>query len=139
MSSAKAGVPVVCGIIERGGTFLAALRGPGQSNAGLWEFPGGKIRTGETAEAALVRELREELGIDVSVRTALTANRHAYPDLTIELIPFICSHFRGEPRPREHTEVRWVTVQEAQALEWAPADVPVLREYLDRYHHNGSS
>ncbi len=124
-------VPVVCGIIERSAAFLAALRGPGQSNAGLWEFPGGKIRTGETAEAALVRELHEELGIEVSVHTALTPIRHAYPRLTIELIPFICSIVRGEPHPREHAEIRWINAATAQSLEWAPADEPVLREYLD--------
>ena len=131
MSGAISGIPVVCGIIERSSTFLAARRGPGQSNAGLWEFPGGKIRKGETAEAALVRELQEELGIEVSVYAALTPNYHAYPRLAIKLIPFICTIAHGEPLPREHAEVRWVTVQEAQALEWAQADVPVLREYLD--------
>jgi 8-oxo-dGTP diphosphatase len=129
-STGSNAVPVVCGIIERGDLFLTALRGPAQSNANLWEFPGGKIRNGESAEAALIRELHEELDIIISVRTALTPNRNSYPWITIELIPFICTIVRGEPLSREHAEIRWVTQQEAQALQWAQADVAVLREYL---------
>lgn len=123
-------VSVVCGIIERGDLFLAALRGPAQSNANLWEFPGGKVCSSETAEAALQRELREELGIEVSVTTPLPSHTFTYPWITIELTPFICTLVHGEPRPREHAEIRWVTLQEAQVLQWAPADVAVVREYL---------
>lgn len=111
--------------------FLAARRGPGRSNAGLWEFPGGKVRSNETAEAALIREMREELDLEISVTAGLSPNRFSYPWITIELIPFICTIVRGEPLPREHAEVRWVTVEEAKELEWAPADVAVLREYID--------
>ena len=122
-------VPVVCGIIEQGNLFLAALRGPAQSNADLWEFPGGKVLRGETAEAALQRELREELGIEVSVTTSLPPHTFTYPWITIELIPFICTFVHGEPCLHEHAEIRWVTKKQAQALEWAPADVAVLREY----------
>jgi len=119
----------VCGIIERAGKFLSARRGPGRSNAGLWEFPGGKIRSNETAEAALIREMREELGLIISVTAGLPPNRYSYPWITIELIPYICTIVRGEPDLREHMEIRWVTIQEAQVLEWAPADVSVLKDY----------
>ena len=122
-------VPVACGIVERGGRFLAALRGTAQSNAGRWEFPGGKIRADETAATALVRELREELYLDISILARLPPNRYSYPWITIELNPFICSLNRGEPRLSEHAEIRWVTVQEAKELEWAPADVAVLEKY----------
>jgi len=121
----------VCGIIKQGDLFLAALRGPDQSNAGLWEFPGGKVRSGETLEAALQRELREELAIEVSLTSSLASSIYTYPSITIELIPFICKLIHGEPHPREHAEVRWLGPIEAQSLPWAPADVPVLREYLD--------
>lgn len=124
-------VPVVCGIIERGTTFLAALRGNSRSNANLWEFPGGKIRRNETAETALVRELREELNIEVSVKKPLTPNRHTYPHATIELIPFICAIVNGEPNPNEHAEIRWLDATSAQGLPWAPADLPILKEYLN--------
>jgi 8-oxo-dGTP diphosphatase len=123
-------VPVVCGIIERAGMFLSARRGFGRSNAGLWEFPGGKVRSNETTEAALIREMHEELGLEISVTARLPPNRHSYPWITIKLIPFICAIVRGEPQLREHMEIRWLTIQEAKALEWAPADVAVLDEYL---------
>jgi 8-oxo-dGTP diphosphatase len=126
----KHAVPVVCGIIEHRKRFLAALRGSGQSNSGLWEFPGGKIRPGESAEAALLRELREELDIEVSVETRLLPNIYSYPGITIKLIPFLCSIVRGKPQPCEHAEVRWLGIREAQTLAWAPADIPVLTEYL---------
>lgn len=123
-------VPVACGIIERGSLFLAALRGPCRSNAGLWEFPGGKVRSNETAETALLRELREELGIEVAVTSPLPSHRHVYPSATIELIPFICRIISGEPCPREHTEIRWLNAGEALSIVWSPADLPVLKEYL---------
>jgi 8-oxo-dGTP diphosphatase len=122
-------VPVACGIVEQGGRFLAARRGPCRSNAGLWEFPGGKIRADETAEMALTREMREELRLEISITARLSPNRYSYPWITIELNPFICSIVRGEPRLSEHAEIRWVTVQEAKELEWSPADVAVLEEY----------
>ena len=109
--------------------FLSARRGPGRSNAGLWEFPGGKIRGNETAEAALIREMREELDIGISVNAGLPPNRYSYPGITIDLIPYICTVVSGEPQLREHMEIRWVTIQEAQELEWAPADVAVFNEY----------
>jgi 8-oxo-dGTP diphosphatase len=123
-------VPVVCAIIERGPKFLAARRAPGQSNAGLWEFPGGKVHAEETPSDALVRELREELGFDVKPAASLSSNRHSYPWISIELIPFVCTIVNGEPEPREHAEIRWVDEKEALELEWAEADKPILREYL---------
>ena len=126
----KKTIPVVCAVIEQGPAILAALRGPDQSNAGLWEFPGGKVRQGETTEAALLRELQEELMLnEVSILTPLTPCRHAYPWITIELIPFLCVLTKGEPCPREHAAIRWVRLDEAATLAWAPADLPVLAEY----------
>jgi 8-oxo-dGTP diphosphatase len=77
-----------------------------------------------------VRELREELGIEATVGRALPAVRHVYPWVTIELLPFVCSTAAGEPGPREHAEVRWVTAREARPLPWSPADIPVLENYL---------
>jgi 8-oxo-dGTP diphosphatase len=125
-------VPVVCAVIERNNLILACCRGAGQSNAGLWEFPGGKVKTRESPRAALIRELREELGIEAFPHTALTPVPHAYPWITIELIPFICSLENGEPHPHEHAEVRWLDRESAEELSWAPADIPVVREYFSR-------
>src|SRR5512136_1439957 len=123
-------VPVVCGIIERRCRFLAAMRGPDRLNAGLWEFPGGKVRRDETVEAALARELREELCVEISVGSRLSTHLHVYPSITIELIPFVCTLVKGRPQSREHTAVRWLESKEALSLAWAPADIPVLNEYL---------
>jgi 8-oxo-dGTP diphosphatase len=123
-------VPVVCAIIERLGLILACCRNQNQTNAGLWEFPGGKVRRDEPRRAALVREIREELGIEVVLRRTLTPVTHAYPWITIELIPFVCSLEQGEPLPREHAAVRWVDKKEAIGFAWAPADVPIVSEYF---------
>jgi 8-oxo-dGTP diphosphatase len=125
-------VPVVCAIIERKGLMLACRRNPRQTNAGLWEFPGGKVRQGEPLRDALVREIREELGIEVVPNTPLTPVTHTYPWITIELIPFVCSIKQGEPHPHEHAEVRWVDKTEAMGLEWAEADVPIVKEYCQK-------
>jgi 8-oxo-dGTP diphosphatase len=122
-------VPVVCAIIERGDRFLAAKRGAGQTNALLWEFPGGKVKKGEFAETALIRELHEELGISVKLITRLAPCVYIYPWMTIELIPFVCEIVAGEPHLHEHAEIRWIDKEEASGLAWAAADVPVLVEY----------
>jgi 8-oxo-dGTP diphosphatase len=126
-------VPVVCAIIEHRGRFLAAKRAQGQSNALLWEFPGGKVKDGEAVEDALRRELLEELGVIIKVVSPLTHVFHTYPWISIDLIPFICSIASGSPGPHEHAEIRWVDKEEALKLDWAPADMPVLDEYLARF------
>lgn len=131
MTGQPAVTEVVCAIIERGGLFLAAKRAEGQSNALLWEFPGGKVREGEAVEDALKREIREELGIVVKIKKKLQSSAHTYPWIAINLVPFICTISSGEPHAHEHSELRWVNKDEALKLPWAPADVPVLEEYLD--------
>jgi 8-oxo-dGTP diphosphatase len=121
-------VTVVCAILERGGTILAAQRGPGQSNAGLWEFPGGKVHPGESPECALRREILEELGIEVSIIRPLAPVLYSYPWITIDLLPFVCTA-SAEPVPREHSSLKWVLPEEARLLKWSPADVPALENY----------
>lgn len=122
---------MVCGLIEDGaGRVLACRRAPGQALAGLWEFPGGKLEPGEDATAALVRELREELGIEVETGAALTVVEHDYGDFAIRLIPLRCRVVAGEPHPQEHDAMRWVGPEEVGGLEWAAADVPVVGEWV---------
>lgn len=120
---------VVCAVLERGDRVLAARRPEGKALAGLWEFPGGKIEPGETPPEALVRELREELGIEAVVGAALTPVRHAHPGGLLELHPFRC-RTGGEPAAAEHAELRWCLPEELEALAWAPADIPIVRELL---------
>ncbi len=122
---------VVCGLIEDGaGRVLACRRAAGQRLAGLWEFPGGKLEPGEEAAAALVRELREELGIEVETGEALRVVEHDYGGFAIRLIPLWCRIVEGEPHAHEHDAIRWVGPEETDELEWAAADLPVVREWV---------
>ena len=126
-------IDVVCGVIEDGGgRVLACRRGPGMALAGCWEFPGGKREPGEDAPAALVRELREELGIEVVAGDALTEVEHDYGTFAIRLWPFRCRVQTGVPVAREHDALRWLGADEITQVPWAAADVPVVAEWLAR-------
>lgn len=121
-------VPVVCAVITQGGRIMLAQRPPGKKLGGLWEFPGGKVEPGEAPEAALHRELQEELGCRVRITQALAPFVHAYDWGSIELIPFVCELAEGstEPHPHEHTALVWVEREELLRYDLAPADVPVV-------------
>jgi 8-oxo-dGTP diphosphatase len=123
-------IDVVFGVIEDDhGRLLACRRPQGKQLAGLWELPGGKLEHGESPAAALRRELHEELAVEVEVGAALATVEHDYGDFAIRLLPLRCRITAGDPRPHEHAEIRWVARAEITALEWAAADVPVLREW----------
>src|SRR5262245_49018935 len=100
-------IVVVAAVIERGGTFLVTRRLQGTHLAGLWEFPGGKVHEGETQEAALQREIVEELDADVSQLRKIFQTSHAYPERTVEL-HFFRGDLTREPRPMLGQELRWV-------------------------------
>ena len=122
---------VVCGVIENAaGEFLACLRPAGKHLGGLWEFPGGKVDPGESPETALARELMEELAVEVEVGPPLDAVTWNYPDRTILLRPFHCRITGGELRALEHEKLHWCAPEYFYELEWAPADLPILREIL---------
>jgi 8-oxo-dGTP diphosphatase len=125
-----AAIPVVCAVIERDGRVLIAQRPAHKHLALKWEFPGGKVEPGESPEAAIVREIKEELGCDVALTRALPRFQHAYA-VAIEMIPFVCRLAPGspEPRPLEHIALQWVTPAELPALDLAAADLPVLDSY----------
>jgi 8-oxo-dGTP diphosphatase len=95
-----------------------------------WEFPGGKIDSGESAEECLRRELVEEMGIQVSVGKRLPATTHQYPKFAVTLYPFVCSIASGEIVLHEHAAIDWRPPRELSALDWAEADVPVIESYL---------
>ena len=121
-------IMVAAGIIWRDGRFLAAKRPSGASWAGYWEFPGGKREAGESIEQALARELEEELGIH-SVRSIPWRRlQHAYPELLVDLHFMHVVEFHGDPVARDGQELCWVTPEEAQTLEFLPADTDVLLE-----------
>jgi 8-oxo-dGTP diphosphatase len=122
-------IDVVCGVmVNAAGQVLACRRAEHQHLGGQWEFPGGKVERGETPAAALVRELREELGIDVTVEDAMAPVSWDYGRGPFRLLPYRCSILRGKPEPLEHAELRWCDAEQARDLLWAAADGPVLRE-----------
>lgn len=125
----KSFVPVVCAIIEQDDKVLAAKRGSNTTNAGLWEFPGGKVESGELPADALTREIREELGIIIDCGQRLQSIFYSYPWVNIELIPFICTILSGEPVAHEHEAFCFLPLTQVHTLEWAPADLPVIEEY----------
>lgn len=126
-------VQVVCALLEdEAGRLLVARRPPGKHLAGYWEFPGGKIEPGETAEAALLRELGEELGCDAELGAALTPVTHTYAAVTVRLIPFLTRLRQGGAAPvaKEHDALSWVTPAELAALRLPEADAPIVAEWL---------
>ncbi len=127
-------VQVVAGLLEREGSILVDRRRRGTHLEGLWEFPGGKIEPGETPEQALVRELREELGVESTVVGIVATIEHAYPDFDLSLALYAVE-FRGEPAALEVAEVRWVPARELAALPMPPADVPLVDAVLKRQAH----
>ena len=116
---------VVGAVIIREGQVLCAKRGDqSKTLAGYWEFPGGKIEIGETAEEALAREMREECRCDIKVGELVTTTRYEYDFAIINLTSFLCSltDDSDEPRLSEHSELRWVLPCDMETLLWAPAD-----------------
>jgi 8-oxo-dGTP diphosphatase len=118
---------VAAGILRNAaGEILITERIENGPFQGLWEFPGGKIAAGETAEMALCRELHEELGIDVLAQQYFKFVAHSYADRTVELDFFLVDDWRGEPVGLEGQELRWVNIATLDTAELLPADAPLL-------------
>jgi 8-oxo-dGTP diphosphatase len=119
------GVVVTAAVVERDGRFLLTRRLAGTHLAGRWEFPGGKCEPGEAHGAALVRELREELAVDIDVGPLLLSTTHAYPERTVELHVY-AARLRGAPVPQLGQEMRWVERAQLHALEFPDADAALI-------------
>ncbi len=151
MSSIKL-IKVCAALIVSGERLLLAKRKPGLQQGGLWEFPGGKQEPGESPRQCLVRELREELGIDAAIGDFFARTTYAYPDYTIVLSAYwaACPDGAGQGSVEavpfdnfiltDHAEVRWVNDQELQSLraglsdgELAPADIPIADKLLSQH------
>ena len=117
---------VVAGALVRDGACLLCQRPGGSNMAGHWEFPGGKVKEGETLEEALRRELEEELGIEVSVGERLSTLEYSYPHLDITLHLFRCGEFEGEPRELYHTAITWFAPAEIDRAALVPSNLPFL-------------
>lgn len=122
-------------LIDIDGRVLLAQRPEGKAMAGLWEFPGGKVEAGETPEAALIRELQEELGIDTraSCLAPLAFASHSYPEFHLLMPLFACRRWEGSVVPREGQRLTWVRPAEMRSYPMPPADeplIPILRDWL---------
>jgi 8-oxo-dGTP diphosphatase len=122
-------------LIDADGRVLLAQRPPGKAMAGLWEFPGGKVEPGETPEAALIRELAEELGIETwqSCLAPLTFASHAYPEFHLLMPLFACRRWQGIVTPREGQRLAWAAPDRLRDYPMPPADlplIPILRDWL---------
>jgi 8-oxo-dGTP diphosphatase len=115
-------------LIDADGRILMAERPAGKAMAGLWEFPGGKVEAHETAEAALIRELREELGVDVkaSCLAPLTFASHAYDDFYLLMPLYVCRRWQGEVTALEGQKLKWVFARDLRKLAMPPADLPLI-------------
>jgi 8-oxo-dGTP diphosphatase len=124
-----------CALVDADGRVLLAKRPPGKPLAGLWEFPGGKVEAGETPEAALIRELKEELDIDVTAKclAPLSFASHTYPEFHLLMPLYVCRRWEGDITPMQGQQLAWVRAEKLADYAMPPADEPLkaaLRDLL---------
>ena len=119
---------VVAALIWQNNRFLICRRPPHKTRGLLWEFVGGKVENGETKQQALIRECMEELAVKVRVDDVYMQLVHEYPDMTVELTLFNAAIVAGEPQLLEHTEIRYISVDEIDRFDFCPADVEILKK-----------
>jgi 8-oxo-dGTP diphosphatase len=124
---------VACALIDADGRVLIAQRPEGKSLSGLWEFPGGKIDAGERPEAALIRELHEELGVTVAQAclAPLTFASYAYPDFHLMMPLYVCRRWSGFVAAKEHQALKWVFPKDLRSYPMPPADAPLIPPLID--------
>ena len=122
---------VTAAIIISDNKVLIAERAPGQNLAGKWEFPGGKIEPGETPQECLKREIREELEVDIDVMDLFGESIYAYQSGTIKLIAFWCQWISGDFKLSVHSRIEWVTRQQLELYDFAPADLPLVARLME--------
>ena len=125
----KKKVNVVAAIIEHASEILAVRRGTSKFDylSGKYEFPGGKVEECETSEQAIIREIKEELLLDIIVLHELITVDHEYPDFKITMRCFICTTKDRALTLTEHTDHRWLPIRDLTSLDWAAADIPVVK------------
>ncbi|HMP32261.1 MAG TPA: (deoxy)nucleoside triphosphate pyrophosphohydrolase [Saprospiraceae bacterium] len=121
-------ISVTCAIIIFKEKILAVQRSPQMSLPLKWEFPGGKLEENETEEDCIKREIREELNIEILVLKKLSSSFHKYPNINVELIPFVAQYLSGELTLKEHQSYQLLTLAELNHLDWAEADLPIVKE-----------
>ncbi|MDA8624147.1 8-oxo-dGTP diphosphatase MutT [Alphaproteobacteria bacterium] len=133
ITAANITLVVACALVDSDGRVLVAARPSGKSMAGLWEFPGGKVEAGETPEAALIRELKEELSIDVTAAclAPLSFASHAYDEFHLLMPLYVCRKWDGQIAPREGQETQWLRPRDLFDLPMPPADKPLIAALRD--------
>ncbi len=128
MTQAKIVLVVACALIDPDGRVLIAQRPTGKNLAGLWEFPGGKMEAGERPEDTLIRELREELGIEVKepCLAPFTFASHSYADFHLLMPLYVCRRWEGTPQPLEHPAIKWVRPKDLTQYPMPAADIPLI-------------
>jgi 8-oxo-dGTP diphosphatase len=124
---------VVAALIWREDRFLICRRPAHKARGLLWEFVGGKVEPGESKQAALIRECREELAVELQVGDVFMDVTHVYPDITVHLTLFHATIAEGEPQMLEHCDMRWITPAETEDFEFCPADVEILEKIKNNY------
>lgn len=122
---------VTCAIIQFDDKVLAVQRSKNMKLPLKWEFAGGKIEEGETDVECIKREILEELNIQIEIKEKLTPVTHEYPDFKIKLIPFTAEYVTGKLKLKEHSDFVLVNKRKLINLDWAEADIPILKEYLE--------
>lgn len=123
-------IEVTCGIILKDDKILVTQRSDKMKLPLKWEFPGGKIEENETAENCLLREIREELNLKIAILERLDSKFFDYGTFSINLIPFVSKYLSGEIVLSEHRDFKWLAKEELIFLDWAAADIPVLKEFV---------
>lgn len=137
MPTTEANLPLILvsavALVDADGRILLAQRPAHKSMGGLWEFPGGKIEAGESPEAALIRELQEELDINTSESclAPLSFASHAYDDFHLLMMLFVCRRWHGQPRPVEGGTLKWVKPNQLRDYPMPPADIPLISVIQD--------
>jgi len=128
VGNARLVLVAACALIGPGSRILIAERPPGKSMAGLWEFPGGKVEPGERPEDTVIREMREELGVEIEAAalSPFVFASHAYSDFDLLMPLFLCREWRGEALPREGQRIAWVNPADLANYPMPPADLPLI-------------
>ena len=133
LSAQRLVLVAACALIDPDGRVLIAQRPPGKSMAGLWEFPGGKVESGERPEETVIRELHEELGISIKepCLAPFTFASHTYPEFQLLMPLFVCRRWDGTVEAREHVALKWVKPRELAQYPMPPADLPLIAMLRD--------
>jgi 8-oxo-dGTP diphosphatase len=126
-------IHVTAGVIIHEDKVLITRRAPNENFAGSWEFPGGKIEPNETPEDCLVREIKEELNIDVSIEKFCTEVTHDYGHMIVHLMTYYCTIIKGDIQISVHDQYKWVKINDLVKYDLLPADIPIVKKIMEEY------